>query len=143
MINPANTDKGKMTPVAKEIYSLYEATGDKTIIPRKVDYTTKINGENKILTAEEIAQWQKASGKRVTREVEEAMDNETYQDMSNEDKAAVINKIVNYSYQKAKSETFNTPLANMYKGASTAESKGIPIADYYISQVYKNSNKGE
>lgn len=137
--NPANMEKGKKTPVAEEIYSLYEATQDKTIIPRKVDYSTKINGENKILTTDEMAAWQKASGKLVTQEVERAMNSFEYQNMNDEQKAKVINKIVNYSYQKAKSNTFDTPLANTYNGVEKAQSKGIPIADYYISTVLKSS----
>ena len=137
--NPANMEKGKKTPVAEEIYSLYKATQDKTIIPRKVDYSTKINGENKILTTDEMASWQKASGKLVTQEVERAMNSFEYQNMNDEQKAKVINKIVNYSYQKAKSNTFDTPLANTYNGVEKAQSKGIPIADYYISTVLKSS----
>lgn len=138
-LNPSNMNKGKKTPVAEEIYSLYEATQDKSIIPRKVDYSTKINGENKILTTDEMAAWQKASGSLVTKEVERAMSNSDYQNMNDEQKAKVINKIVNYSYQKAKSETFDTPLANTYNGVEKAQNKGIPIADYYISTVLKSS----
>ena len=138
-LNPANTEKGKKTPVAEEIYSLYEATQDKTIIPRKVDYSTKINGKNKTLTTQEMEKWQKASGKLVTQEVERAMNSSEYQNMNDEQKAKVINKIVNYSYQKAKSNTFDTPLANTYNGVEKAQNKGIPIADYYISTVLKSS----
>ena len=137
--NPANTEKGKKTPVAEEIYSLYEATQDKSIIPRKVDYSTKINGENKVLTTQEMEKWQKASGKLVTQEVKRAMNSDDYKEMNNDEKAKVINKIVNYSYQKAKSDTFDTPLANTYNGVEKARNKGIPIADYYISTVLKSS----
>ena len=139
--NPANTEKGKRTPVAEEIYSLYEATQDKSIIPRKVDYSTKINGEMKTLTTKEMEKWQKASGKLVTKEVERAMSRKDYKDMDNDQKAEVINKIVNYSYQKAKSTTFNTPLAQTYNGVERARERGIPIADYYISKTIKNSMK--
>ena len=138
-LNPANTEKGKKTPVAEEIYSLYEATQDKSIIPRKVDYSTKINGENKVLTTQEMEKWQKASGKLVTQEVKRAMNSDDYKEMNNDEKAKVINKIVNYSYQKAKSDTFDTPLANTYNGVEKARNKGIPIADYYISTVLKSS----
>ena len=134
-INPANTEKGKTSPVAEEIYSLYDATQDKTIIPRKVDYSTKINGQSKILTTKEMESWQKASGKMVNEEVGKAIKDSNYKNLTTEQKADVINKIVNYSYQKAKSETFNTPLAKTYNGVEKARQKGIPIYDYYISKV--------
>ena len=137
--NPANTEKGKRTPVAEEIYSLYEATQDKSVIPRKVDYSTKIKGENKILTTDEMAKWQKASGKLVTQEVEKAMNNGDYKNMNEDQKTDVIKKIVNYSYQKAKSETFDTPLAKTYNGVENARNRGMGIADYFISTVLKSS----
>lgn len=81
----------------------------------------------------------KASGKLVTQEVKRAMNSDDYKEMNNDEKAKVINKIVNYSYQKAKSDTFDTPLANTYNGVEKARNKGIPIADYYISTVLKSS----
>ena len=136
-LNPANTEKGKISDVSEEIYALYEATGDKNIIPRKVDYSITLNGNKKILTTEEMAQWQKASGQYVTENVRKAMNNSDYQKMSDKDKAAVINKIVNYSFMKAKTETFGTDLSSYYSGVSKAETKGIPMYDYYISRVKK------
>ena len=136
-LNPANTEKGKTSDVSEEIYALYEATGDKNIIPRKVDYSITLNGKKKILTTEEMAQWQKASGQYVTENVRKAMNNIDYQKMSDKDKAAVINKIVNYSFMKAKSETFGTSLSSYYSGVSKAEKKGIPMYDYYINNVKK------
>lgn len=138
-ISPSNITSEKTDEVAKEIYSLYEATGDKTIIPRKVDYSTKINGETKTLNDKEISAWQKASGELVTKEVKSAMNNSTYKNMNKEQKAQVINKIVNYSYQKAKSETFDTPMSSYYNSVEKAQNKGMGIAEYYISVVNKNS----
>ena len=134
-LNPSNTEKGKSNDVSKEIYALYEATGDKTIIPKKVDYTITKDGKKKILTTQEMEKWQKASGKYVTENVRKAMNTPKYQRMSDVDKAAVINKIVNYSYMKAKSEIFDIPLSSYYSSINKAESKGIPMYDYYISKI--------
>lgn len=134
-LNPSNTEKGKSNEVSKEIYALYEATGDKTIIPKKVDYTITKDGKKKILTTQEMEKWQKASGKYVTDNVRKAMNTPKYQRMSDVDKATVINKIVNYSYMKAKSEVFDLPISSYYSAISKAESKGIPMYDYYISKI--------
>ena len=134
-LNPSNTEKGKSNDVSKEIYALYNATGDKTIIPKKVDYTITKDGKKKILTTQEMEKWQKASGKYVTDNVRKAMNTPKYQRMSDVDKATVINKIVNYSYMKAKSEVFDLPISSYYSAISKAESKGIPMYDYYISKI--------
>lgn len=134
-LNPSNTEKGKSNEVSKEIYALYEATGDKTIIPKKVDYTITKDGKKKVLTTQEMEKWQKASGRYVTENVRKAMNTPKYQRMSDVDKATVINMIVNYSYMKAKSETFDIPMSSYYSSINKAESKGIPMYDYYISKI--------
>lgn len=136
-LNPANTEKGKSSDVSEEIYALYEATGNKNIIPKKVDYSITIDGEKRALTTEEMARWQKASGRYVTENVRKAINDEDYKKLSDEQKASVINGIVNYSYMKSKSDVFGTKLSSYYSGPSNAEKKGIPMYDYYISKVKK------
>jgi hypothetical protein len=57
--------------------------------------------------------------------------------MSYEDKADVINGIVNYSFAKAKSDIYDTPISTTYRTAAKNEEKGMSIADYYINRVSK------
>jgi hypothetical protein len=57
--------------------------------------------------------------------------------MSDEDKATVINGIVNYSFAKAKSDLFDTNISTMYKTAAKKEEQGIPLYDYYIERISK------
>lgn len=137
-LNPANTEKGQKSDVSEEIYSLYKATGDKNIIPKKVDYSITIDGKKKVLTTEEMEKWQKASGKYVTDNIRKAINSKDYQRLSDEKKASVINGIVNYSYMKSKSETFGTKISSYYSGPSNAEKKGIPMYDYYISKAKRS-----
>ena len=117
-LNPANTNKGKTSKAAEEIYEVYKATGDKTIMPRQVGYSEMINGESRNLTAKERSEWQKLSGKKIEENVKALTSNSTYKQMTDEDKAAVINGIVNYSFAKAKSDLFDTNISTMYKTAA-------------------------
>lgn len=136
-LNPANTNKGKTSKAAEEIYEVYKATGDKTIMPRQVGYSEMINGESRNLTAKERSEWQKLSGEKIEENVKALTSNSKYQSMSDEDKAAVINGIVNYSFAKAKSDLFDTNISTMYKTAAKKEEQGIPLYDYYIERISK------
>ena len=136
-LNPANTNKGKPSEAAEEIYAVYKATGDKTIMPRQVGYSENIGGTTRNLTAKERNEWQRLSGEKIEENVKALIQNNKYNEMSNEDKAAVINGIVNYSFAKAKSDLFNTNISTMYKTAAKKEEQGIPLYDYYIDRISK------
>ena len=136
-LNPANTNKGKKSEAAEEIYSIYKATGDKTIMPRQVGYSENIGGSIRNLTAKERNELQKLSGQKIEENVKALTQSSKYNSMSNEDKAAVINGIVNYSFAKAKSDLFDTNISTMYKTAAKKEEQGIPLYDYYINRVSK------
>ena len=134
-LNPANTNKGEVSEAAEEIYKVYQETGDKTIMPRQVGYSESIGGQTRNLTAEERNELQRVSGELVEENVKALVDSSKYQNMSSEDKAAVINGIVNYSFNKAKSEVFDVPISNVYKTADKKQQAGYSIADYYIDRV--------
>lgn len=136
-LNPANTNKGKVSEAAKEIYEVYKATGDKTIMPRQVGYSENIGGTTRNLTAKERNEWQKMSGEKIEENVKALSQNEKYQQMSDEDKASVISGIVNYSFAKSKSELFGTEISTMYKTAAKKEEQGIPLYDYYVDRISK------
>ena len=140
-LNPANTNKGKVSEAGKEIYEVYKATKDKGVMPRQANYSENIGGETRNLTAEERNRLQKASGKMVEKNVKQLSKNSTYNSMSDEDKAEVIKGIVNYSFAKAKSEEFDVPLANIYSAADKAVNNGTPLYDYYIEKNMNNEIK--
>ena len=136
-LNPANTNKGKVSEAAEEIYEVYKATGDKKVMPKQVGYSESIDGKTRNLTAEERNKMQKISGELVEENVKSLVNNSKYKKLSNEDKAAVINDIVNYSYYKAKCEVFDVPMAKTYKTADRQYELGFSIADYYLNKVSK------
>ena len=136
-LNPANTNKGKPSAAAEEIYDVYKNTGDKTVMPRQVGYSENVGGTTIPLSAEERNEWQRLSGEKIEDSVKALTSNPKYNSMSYEDKADVINGIVNYSFAKAKSDMFGTQISTQYKTASKKEAEGIPIADYYVDRISK------
>jgi hypothetical protein len=134
-LNPANTNKGKKSEAAEEIYAVYKATGDKTIMPRQVGYSEMISGKSRNLTAKERSEWQKRAGQKVEENIKTLSKNPEYKGLSNEDKATVISNIVNYSFSIQKEEMFKAGVSNLYKKAYEAEQDGIPIADFYLEKM--------
>lgn len=139
-LNPANVNKGKESESAKEIYKVYQATGDKTVMPRVTPYSITLNGKTKTLSAEERSEFQKISGEIVEQNVKKLTTNNKYKKLSDEDKAEVIYGIVGYAYNKAKSEVLDTEVSTTYKTANKYVEKGGALYDFYADKVYRNRN---
>ena len=139
-LNPANVNSENLSESASEIYRLYKETGDTTIMPRVSPYYINKNGEKTILTSEQRADYQKTSGKIIEDNVKKLLKNRTYNSLSDEEKADVINNIVNYSYNIAQKETLYFDISNAYYKAYQYSKLGN-VSDYYIikSQEFTSS----
>ena len=129
--NPANTSKGKVSESAKEIYKVYEATKDKDIMPRYPSSTLKLNNKEK-------SQFLKISGTIIEDNVKELRNSTYYKMLDDEDKAATIKGIVDYAYNKAKSEVTGSEISNLYKTADKKVNSGVSLYDYYAKKTYNS-----
>ncbi len=141
--NPANINKAKTTKSSKEIYALYEATKDKTIMPSKPDYSVKLdNKEKKVLTAKERNKIQEKMGSIVEKNVSSLVNNEEYQSKTDEQKVAIIKKIISYAKDKATAEVIDgKSISSTYSSPEKADSTGYAIADYYLAHTGKSTKK--
>lgn len=131
-LNPANVNIENISESAKEIYDVYKATGDKTIMPRVADYTyTNAEGQKIPMTSQQRSTYQKKSGKLIEDNIQELMKNNEYQNMSAVEKADIISNIVNFSYNIGKNETFETPISDSYRKAYNYSKIGN-ISDFYL-----------
>ena len=139
--NPANTSKGKVSESAKEIYKIYQETGDKTIMPRVAPYSIMNGGEKVSLTSKERSEFQKISGQIVEKNVKELVKTSKYKKLDDSYKAEAIKGIVDYSYNYAKSEILDQPISRNFKKAYEYTQKGGALYDFYADKVYKNSKE--
>lgn len=130
-LNPANTTKGKVSDSAKVIYEVYQKTKDKTIMPRQPAPILGLNNAEK-------SEFLKISGGIIEKNVKKLENNYYYKKLDDEDKAEAIKGIVNYAYNKAKSEVMSTDMATTYNTANKALKSGITLYDYYAKRVYEN-----
>ena len=130
-LNPANTTKGKVSDSAKVIYEVYQKTKDKTIMPRQPASVLGLNNAEK-------SEFLKISGGIIEKNVKKLEDNYYYKKLDDEDKAEAIKGIVDYAYNKAKSEVMGTDMATTYNTANKALKSGTTLYDYYAKRVYEN-----
>ena len=139
-LNPANYSEGNASKSAKEIYKVYQATNDKSILPRLVDSNLK-NEDGTKLTNQQKSDFLKISGDIIEKNVDDLRNNDEYNSMSDEDKAQAIKSIVDYAYNKARKDITGHELSSAYKKAEKAEESGYAIADYYISKQANKTTK--
>ena len=140
-LNPANTSKGKTSESAKEIYKIYQKTGDKTIMPRVAPYSIMNGGEKVNLTSKERSEFQKISGQIVEKNIKALAKTSEYKKMDQSYKAETIKSIADYSYNYAKSKILKQPISRNFKKAYEYTKKGGALYDFYAEKIYKNSKE--
>lgn len=140
-LNPANTSKGKTSESAKEIYKIYQETGDKTIMPRVAPYSIMNGGEKVNLTSKERSEFQKISGQIVEKNIKALAKTSEYKKMDQSYKAETIKSIVDYSYNYAKSKILKQPISRNFEKAYEYTKKGGALYDFYAEKIYKKSKE--
>ena len=142
-VSPMNYKKDTSNEVTKELVRLYDETGGSGLIPTKPDQYIKYKNEKYEMTQKEYNDFKKDYGENAFTEVNKALKDKDYQNLSDSQKAAVIKNIMGYSKYKAKYDYFEDRDIDYYNQtydtARKSEENGHAIYDYYISK--KTNNK--
>lgn len=133
-LNPANVSTENISESAEEIYRLYKATGDKTIMPRVAPYYVDQTDGRITLDSKTKSEYQKVSGSIIEESVERLLNDTDYQNLNDTDKASVIKSIVDFSYNKAKEEVLDISMSNEYNKINQYLDMGGNVADYYMNK---------
>ena len=144
MLNPANTNKGKLSKAGEEIYNVYNQTGDKTIFPRTAPYYINSKGEKITMDAHQRSEFQTISGKYVENSMNKLLNDSDYKKLDDEAKAEIINEIASDSYSKAKYDVLKIDSNEYAKLRETL--KNVSPGSYYnykfkTKDMKKNSDK--
>ena len=157
-LNPISVKEINSTEADKEIQAIYDATGDSGVIPKKPSKYFKIDGERKDLTAKEYTKYVKMRNNESYNDIEDMIGNPLYAQLSDEDKAKVIEGIYAHNDRIAKNaidsryeiESGNQKILDMEEaGFNTAEAVLIKQtlanidARKDIKQADKNNLKGD
>lgn len=138
MLNPANVNKENVSKAGQEIYDVYQATGDKNIMPKVAPYYINQKGEKTVLTPNQIAEYQKISGAIIESSVDDIMNDPKYNELSDIEKASVIKNIVDYSYNYARDKVVGINMPSTYDNANKYVNAGGNVGDYYLNQKEVN-----
>lgn len=140
-LNPANVSTENISESAEEIYRLYKETGEKDVMPRVAPYYINQKGEKIMMTGKNRVEYQKISGEIIEDNIKKLINNVSYSNMSDSDKANVVKDIVNYSYNIAKKDVLGLELSNTYQKAYEYSEIG-DIGDYYtFKESIDNTDK--
>ena len=140
-LNPANVSTENISESAEEIYRLYKETGETDVMPRVAPYYINQKGEKVMMTGKDRVEYQKISGEIIEDNIKKLINNASYSNMSDSDKANVVKDIVNYSYNIAKKDVLGLELSNTYQKAYEYSEIG-DIGDYYtFKESIDNTDK--
>jgi hypothetical protein len=140
-LNPANVSTENISESAEEIYRLYKETGETDVMPRVAPYYINQKGEKIMMTGKDRVEYQKISGEIIEDNIKKLINNASYSNMSDSDKANVVKDIVNYSYNIAKKDVLGLELSNTYQKAYEYSEIG-DIGDYYtFKESVDNTDK--
>ena len=137
-LNPANVNKTNISKVGQEIYDVYNATGDNTIMPRVAPYYINSKGQKTELTSKQVAEFQRTSGAMIEKSVADIMNDPKYKNASDTEKANIIKNIVNYSYNYARKQVLGIDMPSDYNKANQYLNAGGNIGEYYLNQKEAN-----
>jgi len=134
MFNPANVSKSEVSKAGQEIYRVYKATNDTSVMPTTAPYSAGKGDSKRTLTSEEIARFQKISGKSIEKAMNTIMKSDKYKNASDTEKAEIIKDIVSYSTALAKSKVAGQTMAKTYNNVKEYINNGGNLGDYYLNK---------
>lgn len=141
--NPASVNNENISESAGEIYRLYQETGRTDLMPRVSPYYINHKGEKIVLSNEDKSRFQKISGDIIEQNIQKIMNSSQYQYLSDEEKADIIQDIVNYSYNKARFDVLGIEMSDTYQSVADYEDMGGSLSDYYLFQSSINNENSE
>lgn len=140
--NPANNTAARATQESKEMYRLYQKTGDKAVIPPAAPYYIEIEDKKQILSPKERNKFQKVTGKVAVDGVKELTKSNVYKRLSDSDKADIVKDLYSYGNALAKSEVSDYQLEKKNEKIYKAGQKGVSPAEYLLvySQMDTDGN---
>ena len=105
-INPGFMDTIKENESLKEVISIFEETGEKGQIPRVVQKSIKVNGEDRLLSGPEISNYQQELGQLSDNVIRSSLLSENYLKLSPTDRSKLIATMITDANKVAKIRLF-------------------------------------
>ena len=101
--NPFNTSKENTNEVTDEIDRLYEALQDTDVLPTAAGNSVSYGGEKYKFSSAEKQEYQRVEGESNAEIISSLVNSEVYDQLTDEEKAKILESVYKYSANKAKS----------------------------------------
>ena len=133
-LNPAYVSKVDESEMEQELMRLYEQTGENVFPQRPNKYIT-VDGERKYLAADEYVTYATQRGQIAYQTVTSLIGSDSYQRMTDEEKADAVSNAYDLADQSAKVAVGGAITKTWVTKAATARSAGIQTADYIAAKT--------
>ncbi|MGN0174558.1 MAG: hypothetical protein ACI39F_08965 [Acutalibacteraceae bacterium] len=137
MLSPGYVSTVNYDSVNNEIARLYNAKGNKLVLPDSVDTEIKIDGETKYLTADEYEKYQTQAGQNAYKYIDELIKTSTYKYADDDTKIEMITDIYSYAENKAKTTVSDYKLSDSEAKLDMYLQRNVSL-DEYFDEKYKN-----
>lgn len=129
-----NRNGGEENAVDEAINEVYADTADKTIFRQVSPYKVDYHGETYQMTGEEREQFQKTQGQVHDDILQQIIDGEQWKDLSNGEKAKIMQRVNEYALDSAKRELVEAR-GNEYSSDWDDEAELTDISSYFVAKI--------
>ena len=129
--------------VNTEIKRLYNAEGNKSVLPDTVDNRISVNGEYKYLTADEYEKYQIETGQNAYKYIDEVINSAFYKKADDNTKVDMIADVYSYCENLAKTTVSDYALSSTDLKTKLYLERGVSMADYLKAEYSQQAEKSE
>lgn len=143
MVNPGQLGNKNETPLDAEIQRIFDATGNKAVFPLNAARSLDLGSDGNItLTNKQHSDYQKTMGQRSYSYAESIINNPEYQNLSDDEKASMLEKAYQLSNELTKEEMFDHVTDNNKKLKEVARTGDAEAVANYLFDKVKADNLG-
>ncbi len=129
--SPGYYSEIEVTETSEELKRIFNET-DIDVFPNIAAKNFELDGKTKHLTADEYVTYAKAKGSYSYDYVKEFLESSSYERLTDEERADVIDGLYRFANAKAKTTVSNYDLSKQFKTVTLWEQNGRSAVDYYI-----------
>lgn len=127
--SPGYLEKKSTSPAEAAIESLYNATGDASVLPSKPQKSITVNGETIYLTAQQYTQYVQERGQMSLDALNHLVESSIYKNMDDNTKVKAVQDVYKYADALAKANLSDYEPDNWVNDVKGLVDKGVSIAD--------------
>lgn len=131
-LSPGYVSQSNVTPVDAELDRLYNATGEKSVLPSYADKSIKFDGETINFTAMQYLKYSTEKGQKSHELLDGLITSEQYATLQDDEKVKLVENLYEYSNALAKTKVSDYKLSDSMAKVQQAEELGVKPYDYFL-----------